>query len=199
MDPERFPLLHEYLAGLPDGLASYPECRARASLLRAVLELREGDGSLEGLPAEIVECFNQPPSASAWMPEVLVVAVHFALAEADGLSIDEVLELTYRANQGLSNSPMYRAITKVASPRLMLRGASMSWGLLHKGISFKVETSKGLAQARLSHPPGVWPRLAHESVALGFKAVIEATNGRDVTYQIVESMPEGTRIEVRWN
>ena len=126
------------------------------------------------------------------------MAVHYAVGEGDGLSDEALLEMTYRANRRLTESRMYRALATVASPQLLIKGASMSWGLLHKGTNLKVSSSKGQADAAVTHPPNVWPRLAHESAALGFKAVIEAAHGREVTSRVVESTPEGARFEVRW-
>lgn len=57
------PRLERYLAGLPDGLGSYPQCQAKGSVLRSLLE----GTALEraGLPEPLRRRLDDPPIASA--------------------------------------------------------------------------------------------------------------------------------------
>jgi len=88
-----FPRLAEYVARLPEGLRSFPECRAKASLLRALLEAR-GERPLTlsaHAPRELVDLVRHPPMPSDWISEVHYVAVHHLIATlgaADVLSRD---------------------------------------------------------------------------------------------------------------
>jgi hypothetical protein len=193
-----FDALNAYLERLPDGLESYPECRAKASLGRAVLDLRPGQGVPPGTPDQIRNLVLNPPPPNAWISEVYLVAIHFFIQDADGMSDDDLLELTYQANKALTESRMYRALAKVASPAILLKGAAMSWGLIHKGLRLHIEAKKNSALIRLSHPPHLYPPAGHRSAALGFRAVIEAANGQEVQVGIRSSRPDGADFDARW-
>lgn len=187
-----------YLAPLPDGLESHPRHMVKSSLLRGVLAECPTGADLESLPPSLAQLIRDPPPPSAWIPEVAFVAAHFAMLDLYGLSADDVIERTYRANAKLANSPMYRALARVASPGLLLRGAVASWGLIHRGVTLRTAPLDGGATLTLRHPAHLYPELAHLSAALGFRAVVEAANGKEVTSRLVSSSPEEARVEVRW-
>lgn len=189
--------LSSYLDELPAGLGSYPECEAKASLLRALLEACPPLHQAR-LPAELSELLLRPPGANSWIPEVHLVAAHLVIAEALGLSDEEMLERTYQANRALTRSPMYRALARVASPMMLLRGAKAGWGLLHRGVHLTLQADSGRARVVLTHPPNLYNRLAHESAARGFCAVVEAAHGRAVTAELEQSLPSGTSLMLRW-
>jgi hypothetical protein len=193
-----FPRLAEYVARLPEGLRSFPECRAKASLLRALLEAR-GDRPLPGAgPPELLNLLSEPPTPNVWISEVHFVAIHYLLADTDRASEKEVIEMTYRASRSLTESRMYSALAKVASPGIMFRGAVTSWGLIHRGVRLTAKSTSGHASAWLLHPPHLYPRVAHVSAGEGFRAVIEAANGQAVVVTLRESRPDGAEYEARW-
>ncbi len=190
--------LSSYLDELPAGLGSYPECEAKASLLRALLGVCPPLDGVE-LPPELRELLLRPPGANAWIPEVHLVASHLAIVGCLGLSEDDMLRRTYLANRALTGSPMYRALARVASPGMLLRGAKAAWGLIHRGVRLAIHVDAGRARVVLTHPPNLYDALAHESAALGFMAVVEAANGKAVTATLEQSLPSGTSILVKWS
>jgi len=193
-----FPRLSEYVARLPEGLRSFPECRAKASLLRALLEAR-GDKPLPRAgPPELVSLVCEPPTPNSWISEVQYVAAHYFLADADRAGEKEFIEMTYRASRALTESRMYSALAKVASPSVMFRGAVTSWALIHRGVRLSARAAVGTASAWLLHPAHLYPRLAHVSAAEGFRAVIEAANGQNVVVKLLESRPDGAEFEASW-
>lgn len=197
--PERYPELAAYLARLPVGIASHPHCRAKCSLLRGLLDECEPVRRLEDAPPELERLLLSPPPPSAWVPEVLYVAAHFALLDVEGVSVEEMLQRTYRANKKLTESRMYRALARVASPSILLRGAGMSWGLIHQGVKLGVDVERRGAQITLSHPAHLYPRLAHRSAALGFLAVLEAANAESPSAEVVKSGPDGAIVRATWH
>lgn len=195
---ERFPTLTEYLGGLPEGIESYPQCVAKASLLRAVLDELGGPRSESGLPDALARELAEPSPPSAWIPEVIYVAAHYALQDLTGTSDDEMLEITYRANRKLTESTMYRALAKVATPRILLKGAQVGWKLIHRGVVLRVHSRAGRSEVIVRHPPKLWPATAHRSAALGFRAVIEAAHGKNPQAEVAESRDDGARFELSW-
>jgi hypothetical protein len=190
--------LARYLAALPNGLDSYPKCVAKASLLRGVLEVWGGAHRMKGLDEPLASIIRDPPPPTAWLPEVIYVAAHYAIADFDQLEDDAVLELTYRANRRLTQSRMYAAVAKLASPELLLRGASLSWGLLHKGVPLRVIARSGTAKLTVRHPDNLWTSMGHRSAAGGFRAVVEAAHGKEVVSRVVSSDAGGADFEIRW-
>jgi len=198
VDEERFPGLARYLAALPNGLLSYPAYVAKASLLRGVLELWGGADRVAGLPEPLLGAMKCPPPPNAWLPEVLYVAGHYAILDIDGLDSETILQLTYRANRRLTESPMYAVLAKVASPGILLRGAALSWGLLHRGVTLHVDAQSRAARLTVNHPPYLWTALAHESAARGFRAVLEAARGKDIVARVVSSKPTRADFKLEW-
>ena len=122
-EPTGLPTLDEYLVSLPRGLLSYPGCRAKCSLLRAVLDANSHPVVYEGVPESLRALMQAPPPTNAWISEVHYVAAHTVLLDCSAHDLDSLHELSYRANRSLTESRMYTAITKVASPGLLLRSA----------------------------------------------------------------------------
>lgn len=155
-------------------------------------------GDAAGLPSALRQVIAAPPPPSAWIPEAHLVAAHFAIMDMHGLDVEDMLERTYRANRKLTESRMYRALAKVASPTIILKGARMSWGFIHKGVQLRADFGERSARITLRHPPHLYPRLAHRSAALGFRAVLEACHGENPSAVLVSSSPEEARVELEW-
>ena len=195
---QSYPRLSVYLARLPDGVQSYPRHLVKCSLLRGLIAECPTGGDTSGLPEEVRLLIDSPPPPSVWIPEVQFVAAHFAIVDMHQLEPDDMLQRTYRANRKLTESRMYRALAKMATPSLLLRGASMSWGFIHKGITLRADVEATTALLTLRHPPHLYPSLAHRSAALGFKAVLEASNGRNPHAEVVRSSVDRTQVRVSW-
>lgn len=190
--------LHAYLDSLPQGLDSFPECRVKASLLRGALDDPGARVKLDALPERLASLFGSPPLVTQWMPEVVSVAAHYAIADARGFDDDDVLMWTYRVNQRLAQSRLYRAMTAVATPRLALRGARLAWGMIHKGIGLSVRLEDDSARLTVTHPRGVWPNLVHRANATGFRAVLESSGGSNVEVFVAESSPDRAIFDCSW-
>ena len=147
-------------------------------------------------PAPEPKADPEPPDA--WTREVVYVAAHYPLRDAMGISEDEMLQVTYRANRKLTESRMYRALATVASPQLLLKGAQVGWRILHRGVTLRVNAVSRRGELVVRHPPGLWTNTAHRSAALGFRAVVEAAHGKEPSVEVLESRPDGARFELLW-
>lgn len=195
----RFPRLERYIEGLPEGLASYPAYKAKATIVRALSdEMALEPSRLDGAPQELRALVAEPPPATAWIRESVVIALHFACADAAGLPHGKMLERIYATSKRMIDSPMYRILAKVASPNLLLRGAELSWLLLHRGVTLDAELGDHTARITTRHPPHLWTSLVHEGVGVGFRAVIESAGGTNVGCSVLRSEPEMGVFELRW-
>ena len=196
---EPFGRLREYVARLPDGLDSYPECVAKGSIARLALQDFEWRDVYDSLPDPLREGLRHRPLPSAWIPEVHSVALHMAAADAEGLSTEDVMKWSHESNTRLAESPMYRIVAAVASPTALLRTAAVSWRLLHRGVSLSIDAQqRGLTEASIHHPPHLWNELVHQSTAQGLRAAVEAAGGRDVHAEVVSYEPECARYRLKW-
>ncbi len=190
--------LDDYLAALPEGLASFPECRVKASLFRAALASYPLRAPRQGLPGPLVRLFDSPPPVTEWLPEVVSVAAHYAIADAQELNDDAAVDWMYRTNRQLAQSRLYRAVTAVASPRLALRGAKMAWGMIRKGTNLSVELDDDSARITITHPEGVWTELVHRATGAGFRAVLESSRGTDVRVKLAVSRADRAIYDCTW-
>jgi hypothetical protein len=190
--------LDDYLTRLPDGLASFPECRVKASLFRAALASYALGIPREGLPEPLVRLFDSPPPVTEWLPEVLSVAAHYAIIDAHELSDEAAVDWMYQTNRQLAQSRLYRAITAVASPQLALRGAKLAWGMIRKGINLSVSLDGDSARVTVTHPDGVWTELVHQATATGIRAVLESSRGTNVQVKLAVSRSDRAIYDCSW-
>ncbi len=194
----RFPRLRAYLAELPGGVMSYASCTAKASILRVSLEVTPWSRFEPDLPTDLKEVLREPPPVNAWVPEALSVAAHYAIADANQMTDDEVVAWQSEANRRLSNSKLYRSITKLSSPRALLRGAPTAWHVLHRGVKLQTHVDGSRATLTVRHPSGLWNHLVHRCTATGFAAVLESCRGADVSVTLVDSRSDGADYESSW-
>jgi hypothetical protein len=195
---DAFPRLANYLAGLPEGLKSYPACLAKGSLLRIALEKVARRGDYSDLPKQISAVLDTPPLPTTWIPEVVSVAAHYAVADGENLSDDDVVAWNARSLDSLGRSAMYRAITLVASPALLVRAAPVSWRILHRGIELTARAAAEHAEIVLTHPPRLWPSLVHEVTAAGFRVAIAAAGGKAARVDITRCTDTGASYAATW-
>lgn len=197
--PSRFSRLSGYLAGLPGGVLSYPSCRAKGSILRGSLEVAPWDRFEPDLPAELRDVLREPPAVNAWLPEALSVAAHYAIADAHGMTDEQVIEWQAETNRRLSHSKLYRAISRASSPSVLLRAAPIAWKVLHQGVKLETQVGDGRATLGVKHPTGLWAPLVHRCTATGFQAVMESSRGANVVVTLLSSRKDGAEYECTWS
>ena len=199
IDDQAFPRTAEYLGLLPDGLDSYPECQTKGSVLHAARAGYSLDAGPDQLPLRILQVLDDPPPKNAWIPQVLNNAAQFAIADRYFPTDDAYLEWAYRNNVRLVQSPMYKILTRVASPKVFLQGAGVKWRIVHRGQSLDVRILDDQhARAEIRHPPHLHLEIGHRNFATAFEAILKAANATDVTAQVARSFPTGADLELRW-
>ncbi len=191
MDHDRFPTAAAYVARLPDGLASHPECVVKASVLRDVVDARPLDrDDLDALPPEVAPLISEPPPVSAWVPEVhalvAMIAVrdrHFAPGEV-GLAAYEAW--TYERNRKLLARPLYRALFLVLTPERLLARVETRWAMFRRGSTLElVGSAPGRAELRMSYPSHLVEHTTARGLRGALRAATELAGGRDVAVEIV--------------
>ena len=163
-----FPRLHRYVAQLADGLDSYPECRAKASVHRGVIELSARQ--LEGLPPVLQALVDDPPPANTWIPQCQTLALVLAAIELQENDEQHEHAWTQRAAAHVFDSPMYRILMWASTPRLLFKGANLRWSAFFKGSSLEAVLGDRTAEIILSCPA----TLFSQDVAEVFEDVLKA-------------------------
>jgi hypothetical protein len=200
VDDLRVPTVARYLRDLPDGLASYPECLAKASLLHSIREQGpELDAS--ALPSPLDELVTAPPPVSSWLPEVhtnaiMLAAFDLAFRTAGGMAA--FLEWVYERNRKLLSAPLYRVLFLVVSPERLLLHMEKRWAAFHRGTDLTlIERREGHARVRLTFPSKLHCEHSARGVGAALRAAADSAGAKDcrVTVRPAEGQAE---FEIDW-
>jgi hypothetical protein len=191
--------LERYLAGLPAGLDSHPECLVKGSVLRSTLLQQPIDQIVERLPDTLRPLVTDPPVDSEWMSEARFVAIYHAVADVRGYSDADIQVWARDRNRALFRNPAYRILMAVSSPATLLRGAAMRWSNWHRGSALEIEGVLDVGvRAVLRFPPGLFDDLMLMSFGEAFVAGLELAKAKNPasTAELVE--PGLARYLVSW-
>jgi hypothetical protein len=185
LDRDRFPRMAAYLDALPKGIDSYPDAQAKGSIFRTLLTSRPL--ALAGLPQTslpepIAALARELPLPNEWIPEVWLMCVSLGIADAYELEDEEYLSWVYETNRDLFRGA-YRLLMSLASPELLLRGATLRWMYFHRGTELLTEPAgPGQGNLILSFPHRLFAGLALRH----FTAVFGAPLKLCVAHALVE-------------
>ncbi len=192
--------MHEYLASLPAGIDSYPECRMKGAVVRSLLDTLTGYAPPTSLPRAIVELFEHPPAPSGWVPEVPVHALMTITAHDHHGGELAYLEHALHGNRALLDSLAFRILFRFVSPKKVLIQATERWQLFHAGTQIEVETTRdrrgGVLLMRT--PPQHCPLLVAKGYAMAIRAAVEAAGGKTVDIDAEARSPTLIAYDVRW-
>ncbi|MGH1345673.1 MAG: hypothetical protein ACRBN8_29180 [Nannocystales bacterium] len=197
----RLPRLSAFTAGLPDGLDSYPETRAKASMNRVYCESLQPTLARDPtvVPDRIRELVQNPAPVSAWIPVVHSHAVMLAACDLAFESEDAFVEHTYQEQRALLSSRLYRILLALAKPEMLIRVAPMRWSVFHRGSSLSIEdSSPTTVRIRVDHPPGLWFGVAARSLAAGLRGSLELSGAHDAQLDVVSRTPGVLHMEGSW-
>jgi hypothetical protein len=189
--------LDRYLAGLPDGLASYPQCQAKGSVFRNLFDAVDVDRS--SLPEPLRRLLEDPPIASEWIAEAQVWALALAVADQRGMDRAALLDWTYRRRRQLFEGALYRYMMAEVPAAALVRTSALRWGAFHRGTLLE---AGGMADdgARLSlaFPSGLFDSQVLEILTAVVRAALEASGARSAEVVVEESTATTARFRASW-
>jgi hypothetical protein len=191
--------LERWLAGVPRGLDSYPEVRAKGSLARSVLEGQPVAELVGRLPQPLRVYVDDPPMAGEWVPEAHLAALILSVADLRSMTDGEVCTWARERNRALFRSPAYKILMAVFSPQSMIRFAARRWEYWHHGTSLAVEgvADEGVRLA-LRFPLGLFDELMLRAYAEAFTAALEMAHARDPVVTVEDRGPGRATYLARW-
>lgn len=202
VDPVRFPQLAAYLAALPQGMSSYPECVLRASNMLPFMSTK-GPSPLAGIERELPEPLQRliaaPPPNSAWLPEVHLYS--FLLANVDQARMtDDAYEAWVLATcQKLYSGLLYKLVMSFVSRENVVEVAGSRWATQHRGTTLTMRSlDRDHIRCRLDFPP----RLMSPLILKGYRSVLLAVwqlvEARGLQMRVVETSETMAEYETTW-
>lgn len=196
---KRYPRFARYVAGLPDGLASYPQCMTKASLpLMLVKGMPAPLPRAEDVPDPLRRYLARPPSGM-WVPEVEGMAVSLAIADHYRMTEVQHLEWLKSQNRSFFSSLMYRAVMSFFSPAALLPKAPDRWAAVHRGSKLSaVAVGPRDVDAVLEFPPRLFPMIALQQLTAVFEAALEQSNAHESEVVLAEVTDTRGVFHARW-
>jgi hypothetical protein len=192
------PRFSRYLSGLPSGLDSHPECKAKGSVFRNLLDGVPCD--IAGLPGPLRRHMEEPPIASEWLPEAHLWGLAFAVADQGGMDDDRLHAWARERNRKLFEGPVYRTLMALVPPGTLFRFSANRWSAFHRGSSLeagRVDDEGG--RATLSFPAGLFDEQVLRFLSVVFRTALEASRARDPEVELLEATPTAGHFRVRWS
>ncbi|MBX7078140.1 MAG: hypothetical protein K1X88_03065 [Nannocystaceae bacterium] len=198
IDASQLPQLAQYVARLPAGLASYPECRSRGTLVLSAAEGHELSPWRDAMPPEVWALIEQPPLPGAWVPAVLSDAVFFAVVDTHYPRPEQVVQWTRERTLRTARSRMYRALTRISGPSMVLRMSAAVHGMFQKGTDLDATRTDDGMTLRLTHPPHLHGGSNHLANVGMFEVLLEIATARPSRVEMLESEPQWALYHARW-
>jgi hypothetical protein len=195
------PSVDRYLATLPNGLASYPECCVKASVLRNTLGSKPLGPDVE-LPLALRRLVDHPPPLTEWIPEVHFNAVSLAIREVhfNPRSLDDYLAWTFEQNRKLLSTPLYRVLFLLLTPERLLSGMQNRWSAFRRGTELQiVSRAAGRVELRLRHPAFLYPALSSQGMSAAFQAAMEHAGAKQARVEVASPGSTETTFLATWH
>lgn len=198
MDAAIFPHAVSYVAALPHGLASYPQCLVKGAVLRGLLETTPVAFTREGLGEELFTLLDTPPLPNAWFSEVHFNAL--MLAQQERMERSSYDEWVYRRNRRLLESSLYRMLFLVLTPERLFTGMPRRWAAFRRGSELlAVEHGTGHATVEVRFPSKLHDARTLRNLCIACRAACDAAGGRDTESTLTLVEPTRGRVAVRWS
>jgi len=194
------PLADAYLAALPDGLRSHPQCTMKASIMRDFAGGLDVKALESAVPPETKYVVHEHLPASSWVPEVHCNVVLSVMIDVNFHSrVEGFLAHAHARNIALLSSPLYRALFFVSSPERVLRRAGDRWNTLRRGSSLNVlDHSSNSARLEVVYPKNLLPAHIAALRTATFEDVITCAGAKDARVEVESLEAERAVFKARW-
>jgi hypothetical protein len=156
-------------------------------------------GLAERLPAQTAAFLGSANEVPTWVPEVHATVLYLAIREAHFADDDAFLAHASACNRAVLETPTNRVLFWVATPRGILRGASLRWSALHRGSSVDVRIRSDVsADLELRFPLNLFPEIVLRGLATGFAAALENAGARNLVLDLRVVESTRARFTARW-
>jgi hypothetical protein len=198
----RYPRARAYVKSLPQGLDSFPDCRARGEVFDDVRLHFSEIGRDPMLPGTVADFFKGQYT-NRWMPEVLGQAVNLMIRDAVLPTDDALFKWSYETSSRLFRDSPFRVLMKLVSPPLLVMGAAQRWSALHAGTTLeagKVERADvgSATSGLLRFPAGLFPELFLRALGPAFQAAVENARARDASVTLRRFSSTDAEYRITW-
>jgi hypothetical protein len=197
-DPASLPRTAAYLAELPEGLDSYPRCRVRTAVTRAIVERFPDALDHSAVDRAFVDRLRATLDQGEWMPEALATTTRILTRDAVFESDEQYYEWTFEIANELFARPFYRVLMYVMSPALVILGASRRWNAFREGTTLTAKNKPNGGEVTLEFPPRLYTPLVLEGFGHAFRASLVAARARNVQVELAEVAVERARWAATW-
>jgi len=196
----RLPHLEAYIERLPQGLDSYPEALAKASLLRSVANFRPiPRRAREALPAALSTLLDAPPPVTHWVSQVHTHALLLALRDSVCSDQEDFVRFCYLRQRELFQTAMYRVIFALATPSMLFGAIALRWGSLHRGTDLSLGArTDTTVRLDLDHAPHMWDPEVSLATAAGLRVVLDLSGAVGATFEVERPSNEQTVFHGKW-
>ncbi|MFO0696853.1 MAG: hypothetical protein U0230_24995 [Polyangiales bacterium] len=199
VDASAYPRLARYLRSLPNGLLSYPECEGKATMYREAVTKAPKPLGRHGLDRLIVDYLDDPVPTTAWVPEVVNVAVYLALADGVFGSEEGLYAFVGSLSDEIFRSPMYRVLMAVASPERLARAAERRWQHFHTGSGYSIRIGTNGTESHITYPPYLFDRIYMTANTRAIEAGYRASGAKGARVEITSWSPTETVMRSVWD
>ncbi|HEY2514934.1 MAG TPA: hypothetical protein VGI39_28910 [Polyangiaceae bacterium] len=194
----RYPRLTDYMRRLPRGLDSYPEVLIKALPMRKALSSKPLPPD-PMLPQQILRLLSAPLLASSWESSAAVHGMLLALADRHHMTAAQYVDWALVQNRRMMEEKIYHGLLALASPGLLLRGASSRWSTFHRGIELVLEQpSDREVSATLRFPSFLLNEMLARGLAAGIQAALEASRAKELRFSVDSITDRSARMSASW-
>ena len=199
LDRARFPRLARYADTLPQGLASFPECKAKGSICKHLLE-KHPIQDPAGLPDEILGFTSRMIPSAGWVSECACMGLHLAIGDAYSMSDPEYDRWLYQHNAGLLEGRfMFKAIMSLASPGVLMQGAAIRFNGFHEGTRLEIGArAPNSIDFTLAYPAGIYTEPCLAAFRAAFQVSLDMTKAKAVRCALERAEPAKASFKVTW-
>lgn len=188
-----------YLASLPDGISSYPECRCKAAVWKNILKWTDTRTLPDRIPMDPPILPDPNTLNSSWIPLVKHFVGHLVLRDCLFPTDDDIYRHFLTANRRLLSGPLYRVMFAVASPKMCVQAADRRFSKLFEGITLSaVITDAHSTRVELKYPPALMPALVGRLYLTAFEMAAQLAGGKDVTGKVISHSNTVAEYSLSW-
>ena len=192
-----------YLAALPRGLDSYPECQTKFSSARHALLRRPFVPEAGRFPPAVEKLMVDPPPAGTWVPSVhfhcVMTAIRESLFPGPGGEAP-YFQFMRETNRDMYHRPMYRILFFLTSPKRLLVGLERRWEQFNRGTTLSlVENGERIITVALAHPPHLFAHDHDRGWSGAIHVAIECAGGREPVVSPQRVSPTKLVLRIAWH